>query len=56
MHNLLQVVEWLNQKFLGPSLQVYGLATPLTIIKIVPLPSALSEEMLLNRRASLWVK
>ena len=39
MHNLLQVVEWSNQKFLGPSLQVYGLATPLTIIKIVPLPS-----------------
>ena len=30
MHNLLQVVEWSNQTFVGQGLQVYGLATPLT--------------------------
>ena len=29
MHNLLQEVEWSNQKFVGRDLQVYGLATPL---------------------------
>ena len=29
MHNLLQVVEWSNQKFVGLGLQVYGLAMPL---------------------------
>ena len=28
MHNLLQVVEWSNQKFVGLGLQVYGLAMP----------------------------
>ena len=26
MHNLLQVVEWSNQNFLSPGLQVYGQA------------------------------
>ena len=26
---LLQVVEWSNQNFVGPGLQVYGLAMPL---------------------------
>ena len=26
---LLPAVEWSNQKFVGPSLQVYGLGTPL---------------------------
>ena len=32
-HNLLQAVEWSNQKFVGPDLQVYGLlATPLSVI------------------------
>ena len=29
MHNLLQAMEWSNQKFVGPGLQVYGLAMPL---------------------------
>ena len=29
MHNLLQAVEWSNQKFVGPDLQTYGLATSL---------------------------
>ena len=29
MHNLLQPVEWSNQKCLGPGLKVYGLSTPL---------------------------
>ena len=29
MHNLLQVVEWSDQKFVGPGLQVYGLGTTL---------------------------
>ena len=29
MHNFLQAVEWSNQEFVGPGLQVYGLATPL---------------------------
>ena len=29
MHNLLQVVEWSNQKFVGPGLPVYGLAMPI---------------------------
>ena len=28
MQNLLQAVEWSYQKFVGPGLQVYGLATP----------------------------
>ena len=28
MHNLLQVIEWSNQKFVGLGLQVYGLAIP----------------------------
>ena len=28
-HNLLQSIEWLNQRFVGPGLQVYALATPL---------------------------
>ena len=27
-HYLLPAVEWSNQKFVGPSLQVYGLGTP----------------------------
>ena len=27
--NLLQAVEWSKQRFLGPGLQVYALATPL---------------------------
>ena len=31
MHNLLQTVEWSNQKFVGPGLQVFGLATPLLV-------------------------
>ena len=26
MHNLLQAVEWSNQKSVGPVLQIYGLA------------------------------
>ena len=29
MHNLLQAIEWSNQKFVGPGLRVYGQATPL---------------------------
>ena len=29
MDNLLQEVEWSNQQFVGPGLQVYGLARPL---------------------------
>ena len=29
MHNLLQAVEWSNQKLVGPGLHVYRLATPL---------------------------
>ena len=28
MHNLLQAVEWSNQKFVGPGVQVFGLAMP----------------------------
>ena len=28
-HNLLPAVDWSNKKFVGPGLQVYGLATPL---------------------------
>ena len=30
MRNWLQGVEWSNQKFVDPGLQVYSLATPLT--------------------------
>ena len=30
MHNLLQAEEWSNQKSVGPGLQVYGLAMPLS--------------------------
>ena len=30
-HNLLEVVEWSNQKFVGPGLQAYGMATPLLL-------------------------
>ena len=29
MQDLLKAVEWSNQKFVGPGLLVYGLATPL---------------------------
>ena len=31
VHNLLQTVEWSNQKFVDPGLQVFGLATPLLV-------------------------
>ena len=34
MHNLLQPVGWSRQKFVGPALQVYGMAMPLPTIRL----------------------
>ena len=34
MHNLLQPVGWSRQQFVGPALQVYGMAMPLPTIRL----------------------
>ena len=41
-HNLLQEIEWGNQKLVRPGLQVYGLATPLSIYDKIHFPAHLS--------------
>ena len=39
-HSLLQAVEWSNQKFVGPGLQVYRLAMPLYCGPLAEIPDS----------------
>ena len=51
MNNLLQAVERSNQKSVGPALQVYGLATPLTFDKLYGMERVTSFIYLSSRHA-----
>ena len=57
MHNLLQAVEWPNQKFVGPGLQVCGLATPRgsVLIKVfLPQSQYPADFTLVSFQSELW--